>query len=115
MAWDEELVDWYLTADIFLMPSRYEAWCIACTEAQAAGVPVVAANVGGIPYNVLDNETGLLYGSGNIEQLNEKILELLSDKKLRERLGRKGKEIAKNYDWSRIVDSVDDVYKEVAK
>lgn len=108
-----ELIDWYSVADVFVLPSKYEAWGIACTQAQAAGVPVVATKVGGIPYNVVDKKTGLLCEPGNLEDLRNSILDLLSDKCLRTRLGETGRKWAKQFDWENIIDEIIRVYHEV--
>jgi len=54
--------------------------------------PIVASNVGGIPYIVEDGKTGLLFKSENVEDLAEKIIMLLKDKELRDKMGKAGKE-----------------------
>ena len=61
-------------------------------EAQAVGLPVMASDVGGIPDVIRDGETGLLYESGNVHDAVEKLVKLIENKKLRERLGKAGRE-----------------------
>ncbi len=56
----DDVPDLLASFDVFAFPSLYEGLCVAVIEAQAAGVPVVATPVGGIPENVVDGETGLL-------------------------------------------------------
>jgi glycosyltransferase involved in cell wall biosynthesis len=65
--------------DLFAFPSLFEGLCLAVIEAQAAGVPVVATPVGGIPENVRDGETGLLVPPRDPVALARAINELLDD------------------------------------
>jgi glycosyltransferase involved in cell wall biosynthesis len=65
--------------DVFALPSYFEGLCYAVIEAQAAGVPVVATPVGGIPENVVPGETGVLVPIGDAAALAEAISDLLDD------------------------------------
>ncbi|HYC83380.1 MAG TPA: glycosyltransferase, partial [Candidatus Paceibacterota bacterium] len=78
----------YLKAfDIFALPSRKEGFPYALLEAGAAGLPVVTTKVGGIPEIITDQETGILIEPKNKEALAEALLSLLTDSKLRDKLG----------------------------
>ena len=57
----EKKYGYYKSADIYVHPSRYETFGVAILEAMACGKPVVAYNVGGIPFVVEDERTGLLF------------------------------------------------------
>jgi glycosyltransferase involved in cell wall biosynthesis len=63
--------------DVFALPSFYEGLCYAVIEAQAAGVPVVATPVGGVPENVVPGETGVLCEPGDAGSLADGIVWLL--------------------------------------
>jgi len=63
-------------------------------EAMAAGLPVVATSVGGVPELVLDEETGLLVPPGDAEALAAALRRVLEDAYLRRRLGSAGRERA---------------------
>jgi glycosyltransferase involved in cell wall biosynthesis len=65
--------------DVFALPSLYEGLCYAVIEAQAAGVPVVATPVGGVPENVVPGETGVLVPPGDVQALGAAIVSLLDD------------------------------------
>lgn len=68
-----------LAADVFVSASPAENHSLLVLEAMAAGVPVCAYNVGGIPEQVTDGETGLLAPSGDVTALAEAVRGLLSD------------------------------------
>lgn len=63
----QELVDMYKASDVFLLNSLHEPFGIVLLEAWAAGLPVVAPRVGGIPSFVEHGRTGLLFDSGDLE------------------------------------------------
>jgi glycosyltransferase involved in cell wall biosynthesis len=79
--------------DVLLNPSRSDAFPTALLEAMAAGVPVVASAVGGIPEIVEDGVTGLLVAAPpDAEALAVSVARLLEDAGLRERMGVAGRE-----------------------
>jgi len=78
--------------DIFVLPSLYEGLGVSVIEAMAAGKPVVASRVGGIPELVEDHITGLLVPSGDPPALARVISNLLSQRDVQERMGIKGRE-----------------------
>ncbi len=66
-------------ADLFLLPSRQEAFGLAALEAMACGVPVIAARTGGLPEVVEHGRTGYLLPPGDVEGMARRALELLQD------------------------------------
>jgi glycosyltransferase involved in cell wall biosynthesis len=74
-------------ADIFVLPSLYESFPISVLEAMAAGLPVVASDVGGIPELVVDNETGFVVPAGDPTALAGALSRLLADSELRRSFG----------------------------
>lgn len=78
----------YLAAsDLFVLPSHKEAFGLVLAEAGAAGLPLIASRVGGIPEIVRHEETGLLFQSGSEQELGLAIDRLRLDPSLRARLG----------------------------
>jgi glycosyltransferase involved in cell wall biosynthesis len=79
---------------VFVLPSLYEGFGIAILEAMAAGVPVVATRVGGIPEFVIHEDTGLLVAPADPEELADAIHGLLASPERAERMGRRAQAVA---------------------
>jgi L-malate glycosyltransferase len=84
----DELSRWSL----FVLASRQEAFPLSTLEAMAAGVPVVASAVGGIPEQIEHLETGILVPPGDPSVLSEWVVRLHDDGELRRRLAAKARE-----------------------
>ncbi len=80
-------------ADMFVLPSHFEAMPIAILEAMAHGVPVIATPVGAIPEFLADGQTALLVPPGAPEKLADAMVRLINDAEERRRLGAAGKRI----------------------
>jgi glycosyltransferase involved in cell wall biosynthesis len=91
--------------DVFVLPSRWEAFPIAVLEAMACGVPPVATDVGGTREAVYDGETGLLCPPCSPGRLADAIVRLLADPELRTRMGRASRErFRQNFTIERMLD-----------
>lgn len=103
----KELPGFYATGDVFAMPVRsrnlgfdVEGLGIVYLEASATGIPVIAGNSGGAPEAVIDGVTGFVLNPNNQMILAEKIIELLLNKELSNRLGKQGRSwIEKQWQW----------------
>ncbi|MDB5988579.1 MAG: glycosyltransferase [Nevskia sp.] len=63
----------------YIQPSRNEGLCLAAHEAMQAALPVIATSVGELAHSIVDGETGLLCGVGDVEALAQAILTLVRD------------------------------------
>ena len=95
----------YRAADIVLVPTiAQDALSITSVEAMAAGKPVIASRIGGLPYTVTDGLTGLLFNPGNPFDLAEKIGRLLDDPELRQTMGLAGrKRFEDDFMWDDVI------------
>ncbi|HXI28509.1 MAG TPA: N-acetyl-alpha-D-glucosaminyl L-malate synthase BshA [Vicinamibacterales bacterium] len=82
-----DLVPWLSSADVFLLPSAQESFGLAALEAMACEVAVVASRVGGLPEVIEDGKTGFLCPPDAIDLMAARVVDLLSDAALRQRIG----------------------------
>jgi glycosyltransferase involved in cell wall biosynthesis len=98
-------------ADMFLLPSRSEAFPNAVLEAMASGLPVVASGVGGILELIDDGHTGLLTPAGDPVALADRLCTLMGDPALAARLGESARAQAEQrYSFDRMVAAFDALY-----
>jgi len=86
---DDEKHIIYRSADLFVLPSRFENMPNTVIEAMAAGLPVVATSVGAVPEMLVDGEEGFLVQVGAVDALAYRIDRLAEDAQLRLRMGRR--------------------------
>jgi len=80
-------------AAFIIVPSEwYENCPMVILEAMAFGKPVIGSRIGGIPELVEDGQTGLLFTSGNFEELASKMQQLIQNRELRKKMGRNARE-----------------------
>jgi glycosyltransferase involved in cell wall biosynthesis len=95
----------YACIDVFLMTSRYEGTPNVLIEAQAAGVPVVAPDVGGTRETILDNATGVLVRSREAPRLAGAVSAVLTNPLLRQSARAHGPRfVARRFNWQRKID-----------
>ena len=100
--------------DVVVVPSWDEGFSLVTIEAMAAGRPVLACNVGGIGRIIKENVSGLLVPPRNAQALADKLLWLLSDPALRERLGAHGRrDVHERFNRDQIIDRIESLYVEV--
>jgi glycogen synthase len=98
---------------LFVLPSRHEPMGIVNLEAMAAGRPVLATAVGGVPELVVDRETGVLVRPDDHEQLAHQLGLLLAAPDVRARMGRAGFERVQRFSWPSIAEQYADIYTSV--
>ncbi len=100
---------------VAVLPSLKEGWGLTNIEANAVGTTVVAADSPGLRDSVSNNVSGMLYEYGNIDQLTEKLLIILRDKELRERLQVGALEWSKQFDWDIAAKEFEKLIERVVK
>ncbi len=111
----------YENADLFIFPTFYEneAFPLVLLEALQFSLPVISTFEGGIPEMIINNETGILVESRNVEMLANKIANLINDPTLRKEMGDKGRiRFMNNYTLehfeNRILETFNDVLNKPA-
>jgi len=106
-----EMPSFYTTIDVLCLPSWSEASPLVVTEAMAAGVAVVATDVGDVGTTVTSGVTGLVIPPRELEPLVEALASLLVDRDRTEAMGAAGREFAVvNLDWALTVGAVEAIY-----
>ncbi len=108
-----KLVDFYTAADVVLVPSRSESFGLVALEAQACGTPVVAADVGGLPYVVQHGRSGFLVEGHDPGDHAERLLQILRDPGMQSAFGHEAARHALRFTWDATTDQMVSVYDEV--
>ena len=108
------LLSFYNMADVFCLPSRYDAYPMTLLEAMACGKPLVGPNYGG-PRDIIRNGVnGYLFKVNDYEDLAQVLASLIRDKKKRIHMGQLSRRIAERYfSWSLIADKTLRVYEDL--
>lgn len=108
------LLDAYARADVVLLTSRQETAPVAVAEAMAAGRPVVATSVGGLPFMVADGITGKLAAPADAAGFAQAVLSLLGDPDLRLACGRAARAAAEErFRLRKVVARTVDLYRQL--
>ncbi|HLO88685.1 MAG TPA: glycosyltransferase family 1 protein [Nostocaceae cyanobacterium] len=105
---------YYAAADICVVPSHYEPFGLVAIEAMASGTPVIASDVGGLQFTVVNEETGLLVPPQNVDAFSNAIDRILSNPQWRETLGKAGQRRVNNkFSWDGVASQLDDLYMQL--
>jgi glycosyltransferase involved in cell wall biosynthesis len=102
----DEIPGHMANCDLFVLPSRAEGFPLVLIEAGAAGLPVVATNIGGIDELITDNANGLLVEPDNPRALADAIAKVLENDELAASLASRLRADAVRYTWRRAADEV---------
>jgi D-inositol-3-phosphate glycosyltransferase len=111
----ETLPYYYSAADVLIMPSYYESFGMVALEAMACGTPVIASQVGGLPFLVQDGITGYVVPGGSPEALVNSLLNLMNNPDLRTKMGQQAASYALNYSWKLIAKRIARTYTAMLK
>ena len=100
-------------ADLLIMSSTYESFCLTALEAMACGVPVLAPHVGGIPEVVRDGRTGFLYPPGDYPAAAAFAVSLLSKPGLYARMSKDAAHRAQDFDQEQVITLYERLYSDV--
>ncbi|MFS0704903.1 glycosyltransferase [Cellulomonas sp. 179-A 9B4 NHS] len=106
---------WYHAADVVAMPSRSESFGLVAAEAQASGVPVLAAAVGGLRTVVDDGVSGRLVPDHEPDRWADVLADALADDERRGAWGRAARRVAERFGWEAAADQLLKVYAVAAE
>lgn len=106
----QQLPLWYNAATLFVYPSLYEGFGLPVLEAMACGTPVIAANTSSLPEVVGD--AGMLVDPRSVRSLASTMLMVARDGDLRQQLGLRGRERAREFSWTRTAELTVEVYRQ---
>jgi len=106
---------YYSAVEAVVVPSHYESFGMVALEAMACGTPVVASQVGGLAFLVQDGVTGFTVPVDDPQALAERLISILSDRELRQRLGEQAASFACEYGWEKIASRVIRVYEDLIR
>lgn len=112
---DDKLRLFYNAADIFVMPGIAELQSLVTMEAMATGLPVIGANAVALPHLIKNNRNGYLFTPGDAKDLAKKLTKLLSDEKLREKMGEESLVLIQEHNMDTVIDRVLEVYRDLLK
>ncbi|MGH9594388.1 MAG: glycosyltransferase family 4 protein [Bryobacteraceae bacterium] len=101
--------EFFAALDLFIMPSRSEAWGLAALEAMAHGVPVIASEIGGLA-EIVDAESGWLVPPGDPAALARAILSVASNPERLRAAGLKARDRARLFSVEQMVQQTEDFY-----
>jgi N-acetyl-alpha-D-glucosaminyl L-malate synthase BshA len=111
----EEMEDILAISDLFILPSEYESFGLVALEAMAAEVPVISTNVGGLPEINIEGVTGFLSNTGDISEMSQNIIKVLSDGPGFEAMKKNAQAQAQKSDIDNIVPKYEQLYEKVLR
>ncbi len=116
LGWIDDIPSLISRWDVFVMPSLEEGFPIAALDAMAAGLPVVASRVGGVPELIEDGSTGWLVPPRDIEALTSRLRLLLADPELRAGMGEAGlARVRDHFSTAQMTESFAQLYGELLR
>jgi glycosyltransferase involved in cell wall biosynthesis len=112
----KDLPDWYLDADLYISPSHVDGSSVSLMEALACGLPCLVSDIPGNKEWVTNGENGWLFRDGDVDDLAEKILSVISQKEKLPEIGRAGRRSAeRRADWQKNAEVLMKSYETAVK
>ncbi len=108
---NKDLVGLYNTADVFVYPSFYEGFGLPILEAFACGTPVLCSNTSSM--GEIASEAAVLFNPERIEDMANKLQEVIKNEDLKNKMAEKGLQRAKDFSWQAAAQKTEEVYAEL--
>lgn len=102
-------------SDLFLLPSQTESFGLAALEAMACRVPVISSNSGGLPEVNIDGVSGYLSQVGNVTEMADNAIKIISDPEILEQFRKRAVEVAHRFSIEKIVPLYENLYNQAIK
>jgi D-inositol-3-phosphate glycosyltransferase len=109
----ESLPYYYSAAEVVVVPSYYESFGMVALEAMACGTPVIATQVGGLPFLVKDGITGFIVPNDDPLALEKALTKLMCKSDLRNQMSLNSQKYAQTYSWDLIITKIIKQYQEL--
>jgi glycosyltransferase involved in cell wall biosynthesis len=109
----EKLAEIYREHDMFVTASAMETQGLVVLEAMASGLPVVAVNKYALPDLVKNWRNGFLVGVGDDRGMASRIMKLINDGTLTERMGREARKTAGEHDLDKVIERLEEIYEQL--
>ena len=108
----EDLINIYLSADVFICPSLIETFGIVIVEAMAAGLPIITTDAAGCRDLIRNGNDGVMVDKNSPSELADAMKMFLENQVLKDEYSKKSRERVQEFNWDLIVDSYSNIYKE---
>jgi glycosyltransferase involved in cell wall biosynthesis len=115
LGWRQDIDELMPVFDMLVLPSLNEGMGRVLVEAMAAGKPVVASRVGGIPDLIEDGQNGYLVPPADEKALADAILKLLNDRDRAKLMGQRGKQRCRQFSLETMIAKLDDLYADLVE
>jgi glycosyltransferase involved in cell wall biosynthesis len=113
-SWIKDIANFNAGMDIICLTSKNEGTPVSLIEAQAAGIPLVTTDVGGVRDVVNDGETGFVVPLNNLDLFTKKLLILIEDEKKRKIMSQNGWSfVEEKFHYERLVRDMENYYREL--
>lgn len=106
-----EVPDWFNSADVFIFPTKREAFGLVALESIACGTPVITHQIGGVPEIIENGENGYLVTVNDHKEFSNKILEIYNTPSIKNSLSIKGYEKSKRNTIEKQIRKILNLYK----
>jgi glycosyltransferase involved in cell wall biosynthesis len=122
---DKELVNLYQYASCFVLPSTHtdytgkkykktELFGLVAIEAMASGTPIIVSSAASLPELVKTGYNGFIFQDGDVNDLRQKLTQIITDKKLILSMGKNARKLAEEkYSWKNVAKKVREIYLQV--
>jgi glycosyltransferase involved in cell wall biosynthesis len=110
----KSLIYAYSAADIFVFPTIKETFGSVILEAAASGLPIVCTRTGVAPEIITHGENGLFVDYGNVDQISNAIIRVLTDSNFKRKAEKRREFILKKYDHKKEIDQYEKIYSQLA-